>query len=390
MKVPDNLLFSILQEQEARIKEGLLDKTLEISTGRKYRSISDEPAATYDVLNLKKDIAQLSQHSKNRLFADTALSYVEFNLGKIEDTLRLLYTKAIQAKNQILQEEQLRAVGEVFTSSLRYLLDRVNEKLGQNYLFGGASLTKKAFDENTLEYIASVEDFEVWLTDNYKAKVFLNGEKTFELNVAISEASFTSPDSNFTNSGTLSITVGSTNISLNYSTTQTLTDLVNTINSNYSDIMHAEVGQNPDGSYSLVIAPTRIDDDITVSDASGGDFNTGQQDFYKPNVLQAIKRVGDKLTSGFYTDDSDLILLQRAFERVSLKRSQVGSALSQVKNLQPVQESLSDNLNRQKSDIEDADLAESIMEYTRYKLAYEALMNIIAEQKGITILKYLR
>ncbi len=390
MKVPDNLLFSILQEQEARIKEGLLDKTLEISTGRKYRSISDEPAATYDVLNLKKDIAQLSQHSKNRLFADTALSYVEFNLGKIEDTLRLLYTKAIQTKNQILQEEQLRAVGEVFTSSLRYLLDRVNEKLGQNYLFGGASLTKKAFDENTLEYIASVEDFEVWLTDNYKAKVFLNGEKTFELNVAISEASFTSPDSNFTNSGTLSITVGSTNISLNYSTTQTLTDLVNTINSNYSDIMHAEVGQNPDGSYSLVIAPTRIDDDITVSDASGGDFNTGQQDFYKPNVLQAIKRVGDKLTSGFYTDDSDLILLQRAFERVSLKRSQVGSALSQVKNLQPVQESLSDNLNRQKSDIEDADLAESVMEYTRYKLAYEALMNIIAEQKGITILKYLR
>jgi flagellar hook-associated protein 3 FlgL len=392
MKVPDNLLFSIFQEQDARIRKSLSDKTLEISTGRKYQSISEDPPATYNVLELKKEISQLSQYSKNRLFADTSLSYIDLNLGKVVDSLNLLYAKTIQAKNQTLQPNQLVSIGELFSSTLRSLLDRVNDQLGGNYIFGGASLTQKPFDENTLNYMASKESFKVWLSDNYKVDALLRGDETFSINVAISNAKFSNPDTNFTVGGTLNINVGSTNISVSYGTpsTSTLKDLVDFINSNYSNLLSAKVSQNPDGTYSLMLMPVDVSKDISVSDTSGGDFDTGATDFYSPNVLQAVKRVGDKLSGAMYPDDSDLMLLQRAFERVSFRRSQVGSLLSQVKNLQPTQESLEDNLNKQKSDIEDADLSQSIMDYTRYKLAYEALMRIIADQKDMSILRYLK
>ncbi|HCO38839.1 MAG TPA: flagellar hook-associated protein 3 [Aquificaceae bacterium] len=390
MKVPDNILFSIFQEQDARIRKNLSDKTLEISTGRKYQGISEDPPATYNVLDLKKEIAQLSQYSKNRLFADTSLSYIDLNLGKIEDSLNLLYAKTVQTKNQILQPNQLVAIGELFSSTLRSLLDRANDQLGGNYIFGGASLTQKPFDENTLEYKASKESFKVWLSDNYKVDALLRGDETFGLNVSISNAKFSSPDTNFTTGGTLNIKVGATNISIIYSNTQSLKDLVDFINSNYSNLLSAKVSQNPDGTYSLMLMPVDVSKDISVSDTSGGDFDTGATDFYSPNVLQAVKRIGDKLSGAMYPDDSDLMLLQRAFERISFRRSQVGSLLSQVKNLQPTQESLEDNLNKQKSDIEDADLSQSIMDYTRYKLAYEALMRIIADQKDMSILRYLK
>ncbi|MCY0889753.1 MAG: flagellar hook-associated protein FlgL [Pyrobaculum arsenaticum] len=390
MKVPDNILFSIFQEQDARIRKNLSDKTLEISTGRKYQGISEDPPATYNVLDLKKEIAQLSQYSKNRLFADTSLSYIDLNLGKIEDSLNLLYAKTVQTKNQILQPNQLVAIGELFSSTLRSLLDRANDQLGGNYIFGGASLTQKPFDENTLEYKASKESFKVWLSDNYKVDALLRGDETFGLNVSISNAKFSSPDTNFTTGGTLNIKVGATNISIIYSNTQSLKDLVDVINSNYSNLLSAKVSQNPDGTYSLMLMPVDVSKDISVSDTSGGDFDTGATDFYSPNVLQAVKRIGDKLSGAMYPDDSDLMLLQRAFERISFRRSQVGSLLSQVKNLQPTQESLGDNLNKQKSDIEDADLSQSIMDYTRYKLAYEALMRIIADQKDMSILRYLK
>ena len=385
MKVPDNILFSIFQEQDARIRKNLSDKTLEISTGRKYQGISEDPPATYNVLDLKKEIAQLSQYSKNRLFADTSLSYIDLNLGKIEDSLNLLYAKTVQTKNQILQPNQLVAIGELFSSTLRSLLDRANDQLGGNYIFGGASLTQKPFDENTLEYKASKESFKVWLSDNYKVDALLRGDETFGLNVSISNAKFSSPDTNFTTGGTLNIKVGATNISIIYSNTQSLKDLVDFINSNYSNLLSAKVSQNPDGTYSLMLVPVDVSKDISVSGT--GDFSTG---FYSPNVLQAVKRVGDKLSGAMYPDDSDLMLLQRAFERVSFRRSQVGSLLSHVKNIQPVQESLEDTLNKQKSDIEDADLSQSIMDYTRYKLAYEALMRIIADQKDMSILRYLK
>jgi len=392
MKVPDNILFSIFQEQDARIRKNLSDKTLEISTGRKYQGISEDPPATYNVLELKKEISQLSQYSKNRLFADTSLSYIDLNLGKVVDSLNLLYAKTIQAKNQTLQPNQLVSIGELFSSTLRSLLDRVNDQLGGNYIFGGASLTQKPFDENTLNYMASKESFKVWLSDNYKVDALLRGDETFSINVAISNAKFSNPDTNFTVGGTLNINVGSTNISVSYGTpsTSTLKDLVDFINSNYSNLLSAKVSQNPDGTYSLMLMPVDVSKDISVSDTSGGDFDTGATDFYSPNVLQAVKRIGDKLSGAMYPDDSDLMLLQRAFERISFRRSQVGSLLSQVKNLQPTQESLGDNLNKQKSDIEDADLSQSIMDYTRYKLAYEALMRIIADQKDMSILRYLK
>ena len=392
MKVPDNLLFSIFQEQDARIRKNLSDKTLEISTGRKYQGISEDPPATYNVLELKKEISQLSQYSKNRLFADTSLSYIDLNLGKVVDSLNLLYAKTIQAKNQTLQPNQLVSIGELFSSTLRSLLDRVNDQLGGNYIFGGASLTQKPFDENTLNYMASKESFKVWLSDNYKVDALLRGDETFSINVAISNAKFSNPDTNFTVGGTLNINVGSTNISVSYGTpsTSTLKDLVDFINSNYSNLLSAKVSQNPDGTYSLMLMPVDVSKDISVSDTSGGDFDTGATDFYSPNVLQAVKRIGDKLSGAMYPDDSDLMLLQRAFERISFRRSQVGSLLSHVKNIQPVQESLEDTLNKQKSDIEDADLSQSIMDYTRYKLAYEALMRIIADQKDMSILRYLK
>ncbi len=389
MKVPDNLIFALFKEQDGRIRRNLLDKSLEISTGKKYQRISDEPSATYELLDLKKEIAQLSQYSKNRLFADTNLSYIDLNLGKISDSLNLLYAKTLQAKNQILQSDQLVAIGEFFSSALRSLLDRVNDQLGGNYLFSGSSLTKKPFNENTLQYEASNETFKVWLSESYRVDVLLRGDEVFGVNFAISNASFASTGTQFTNGGTLTINVGSSAININYSTGQTLTDLVDQINNNYSNVIQAKVSQNPDGTYSLAIMPVDISKDISLSDTSGGDFDTGSTGFYSPNILQAVKRVGDKLSNGLYPDDSDLMLLQRAFERISFRRSQVGSSLSQVKNLQPVQEHLSDNLQKQKSDVEDVDLPQSIMDYTRYKVAYEALMRIIADQKDITILRYL-
>ncbi|MFN3264289.1 MAG: hypothetical protein ACK42C_05260, partial [Aquificaceae bacterium] len=304
--------------------------------------------------------------------------------------LKLLYAKTIQAKNQTLQPDQLLAIGELFSSSLRSLLDRVNDQLGGNYIFGGASLTQKPFDDNTLEYRASSEGFKVWLSDSYRVDALLNGAETFGLNVAISRATFSSPGTNFSNSGTLNITVGTTTISVNYTTTQTLNDLVTLINSNYSSTLQAKVSQNPDGTYSLMLMPVDIGKETFVSDTSGGDFDVGATDFYSPNLLQAVKRVGDKLSSALYPDDSDLMLLQRAFDRVAFRRSQVGAVLSQVKNLQPVQENLTDNLNKQKSDLEDAELSQSIMDYTRYRLAYEALMRIVADQRDMSIIRYLK
>jgi flagellar hook-associated protein 3 FlgL len=389
MKVPDNLLFSLFIEQDARIKKELSEKTLDVSTGRRLRALSDEPTATYNVIELKKEIAQLSQHSQNRLFADTNLTYVDFTLGKVWDTLKGLYATTIRAKNSAtLTPDQLSALAEQFDKGLGHLLDMANDKLGQNYLFGGSSLTVKPFDPNTLDYTASSQDFEVWVSENSKVSVFLRGDKVFGSNLYISKVSYASPTTRFTTPGTITLQVGSNTYTINYGSAgepQNIQELAQYINSNFGDKLHAFVSQNPDGSYSLALSPVELSANVQFISITG-DLSPG---FENPNILQVVKRVKEKLQDGFYPDDFDLFSLNRASELISLRRSEVGSVLSTVKNLQPTQENLDVVLKKQKSDIEDADISESLMEYTRYRRAYEALMRIVADQKDLTILKYI-
>ncbi len=389
MKVPDNLLFSLFIEQDARIKKKLLEKTLDVSTGRRVRALSDEPTATYNVIELKKEIAQLSQHSQNRLFADTNLTYIDFILGKVWDTLKGLYATTLRAKNSAtLTPDQLSALAEQFDKGLGHLLDMANDKLGQNYLFGGSSLTVKPFDPNTLNYTASSQDFEVWVSENSKVSVFLRGDKVFGSNLYISKVSYASATTSFTTFGAITLQVGSNTYTISYGGAgepQNIQELAQYINNNLGDKLHAFVSQNPDGSYSIALAPVELSANVQFISITG-DLSTG---FENPNILQVVKRVKEKLQGGFYPDDFDLFSLNRASELISLRRSEVGSVFSTVKNLQPTQEKLEVVLKKQKSDLEDADLSESIMEYTRYRIAYEALMRMVADQKDLTILKYL-
>jgi len=397
MKVPDNLLFSLFIEQDARIKKGLSEKTLDVSTGRRLRALSDEPAATYNVTELKKEIAQLSQHSQNRLFADTNLTYADFTLGKMWDTLKGLYATTLRAKNSAtITPDQVSALVGQFEKSLGQLLDRANDKLGQNYLFGGSSLTVKPFDPSTLNYTASSQDFEVWVSENSKVSVFLRGDRVFGSNLYISNVSYASPTTNFTTSGAITLQVGSNTYTINYGGAgepQNIQELAQDINDNFGDKLHAFVSQNPDGSYSLALATVELSASVQFISISGeldyGSDSDINNDFENPNILQAVSRVREKLQGGFHPDDFDLFSLNRAGDLVSLRRSEVGSVLSTVKNLQPTQENLDVVLKKQKSDLEDADLSESIMEYTRYRIAYEALMRMVADQKDLTILRYL-
>jgi len=96
--------------------------------------------------------------------------------------------------------------------------------------------------------------------------------------------------------------------------------------------------------------------------------------------------VRDKLDNGYYPDDSDIFVMQRAYDHIALKRSEIGSRLASVRSEETAQ---TNKVRKQKSDIEDADISESITEYTRYRLAYEALMRVIGDQKDMTILKYI-
>ena len=482
MKVPDTLLYSIFQQQDEKIRRNVARKTIEISTGKRIHNLSDDPSATFNVVNLRKEIAQLSQFSKNRLFADVNLSYIDFTLGKMSDKVKWLYTKAVQAKNEIHTADALRSLGIEFREAIDFLLDRANEKLGENYVFSGSSLTTRPFDEN-FNYLGSSEAFNVQIDEANFTEVFPPGERVFTTNVYQMDTLFNSPDSTFGVSGTMSVSYDSTTVNADYGRgiwylsakvsdpdaplssygldgdlvlydgamnevarisnygSYSLNGLISQINTAFGgENVSASLISNPDGTYTLRISDGDSPADNFISDTANNvlESNTPanfvrilnalmppevrayvhqvpdgrytlrlvpEEDattlsisftgsalgtFSTRNVFQLLGELRDKLLSGLAPDESDLHAVQRSYDRITTARSGVGSLLSQVKAQQSVQENRMDVLKKQKSDSEEADLSESIMEYTRYRTAYDALMRIVADTRDMTILRYLR
>ncbi|MDQ7039058.1 MAG: flagellar hook-associated protein FlgL [Aquificota bacterium] len=476
MKVPDSLLFSIFQRQDARIRQEIARKTIEIATGRRIHNISDDPPATLKVLNLKKEIAQLSQFSRNRLFADVNLTYTDMVLGKMADRVKEVYTKVVQAKNEIHTEDSLKALGVEIREALDFLLDMANEKVGDNYIFSGTALTTKPFN-GSLTYMGSEETFRVQIGEGNFVPVFRPGGEVFSTNVYELDTLYASPDASLGASGTLTVSYDSTTFTVDYGDgvwyltvkvgdpdaplsaygvggdllldgnvqiadigSYSLNDLVNAVNSdpdfaganitatlvanpdgtytlklvdsdggntledtdrrikeantpaNLVDVfntlsppdLRAYLHRKPDGRYTLRLIPENLSTALSLS-FSG----TALGSFYTLNVFQIVDEVGRKLREGLSPDESDLKGVQRSYDKIASERSETGSVLSQVKSLEDVQENRMDSLRKQKSDEEDAELSESIMEYTRYRIAYEALMRIVADTRDMTILRYI-
>ncbi len=399
MKMPDFLIYSVFQRQDDRIRRNITDRGIEISTGRKYKNISDNPSATYNINQLKQELSQLSQFSRNRLFADINLTYVDYSLGKMSDRIKELYTKTIQAKKDIVRPDQRKAMAAEFEDALGFLLDMANEKLGENYIFSGTALTTKPFDSN-YRYLGGSENFQVQIGTDNKVDVFKNGERVFTTNVMELDTNFNAPTDTFALGGdgqaTLNITYRGTTYSITYDNNaadptnpSNLQELVDAINNASGGEFKAFAHQLEDGTYTLRIIPEDSVEQLSISFTGVGDPSEQLGNFTQKNIFEIVDRVYKKLAAGLSPDDSDIMAVQRSYDKVVYERSDTGSLLASVKQTQETMEFKDQELRREKSEVEDADLSESIYEYTKYRTAYEALMRIVADTKDLTILRYI-
>ena len=475
--MPDNLLYSIFQKRDESLREKIARKTVEISTGKRVINISDDPVATFNVVSLKKEIASLSQFSRNRLFADVNLTYIDFTLGKMADRTKEIYTKVVQAKSQTTTTQALRATGAELREALGFLLERANERVGKNYIFSGSALTTKPFDDN-FNYLGSSDTFQVQIEEGWYAQVFKPGSEVFSTNLYQMDTLYSSPDSDLGVSGSMQVSYSSGTVSVDYGKgvwymatkvsdpdtplssygiegdlyldgnvvindigSYTLNGLISAVNSNSSfqgANITASLITNPDGTYTMKLVDGDSPPNNAVSDDKGiflesstlsnfvkvfnavapsdlrafvhqvpggqytlrlipEDINetinisftgTSLGNLKSLNIFQIINEVTSKLEKGLSPDESDLDGVNLAYDRLVAERSEVGSVLSQVKAQEEVQKNRMDVLKKQKSDSEEVELSESIMEYTRYRTAYEALMRIVADTRDMTILRY--
>lgn len=179
-------------------QQAKLSKTqIQIATGEKIVTPSDDPVGAARILDLNQAIKQTEQFQKN---ADAAASRLEFEEGTLDNTLNALQTVrqlTVQASNTTLSDSDRLSIAAELRQNLDELLAMANTKDGNNdFLFSGFQVNAQPFSydsvTNTFPYSGDDGQRQVQIgstrqlpdgdsgTDVFRA--IRNGNGTFAIN----------------------------------------------------------------------------------------------------------------------------------------------------------------------------------------------------------------
>ncbi len=336
--IPDLSLYNFYKSQDNVVLNNLQDTIEQASTGYKLLNISQSPGDTQQVINLKKEIVLLSTYSQNAFSASNVLTTTTSVLGNLYDYLQTVNTDVVAAANEATYNStQLINMGQSIYSILNLTLSKANEKFGNNYLFGGSSLSIQPFGPD-FSYQASTSDYYTQISNSYQVPTYLNGQNVFGLNILTTSASYnsytqsfsgpgeliihygtnvyqinynntpyewdwnaglSSTNSNLGVSGTISlsmVTASSTNIyNISYSSTDTLSTLLNKISTSTGGNFKASILHNIDNTYGIEISPSTNNLSATYSLADSNSLYTLNQ---TPSNLLELSNYINNVFSG--------------------------------------------------------------------------------------------
>lgn len=134
---------SILERQNA------LSKTqMQLATGRRILSPSEDPVGTTQVFPLNEVIAKNQQYGKNADAADSRLSLEEKTLDSVTNLLQRVYELTVQGNNDTNGPQERAAIAEEMRQHLQTLIGFANTRdANGEYIFAGHEVTTQPFVE---------------------------------------------------------------------------------------------------------------------------------------------------------------------------------------------------------------------------------------------------
>jgi flagellar hook-associated protein 3 FlgL len=185
MRISTNSVFngatSRLMEQQSK-----LDKiSMQVSSGRKMISPSDDPVASAQVLEVQQSSAINTQYAKNRLSLQNTLGIVDGTLSTITESLQSINEQVISAGNGVLSSDQLSYIGSALEGQYNQLLALANSTDGAgHYLFSGQNTDTKPFavSNGVVSYQGAQEQVSVKVDTFRSMDISINGESLFPNN----------------------------------------------------------------------------------------------------------------------------------------------------------------------------------------------------------------
>lgn len=149
MRISTNMIFqrgtSGILDQQAQVSK----TQLQMSSGKKVVTPSDDPTAAVQILQLQHSIDLKNTYQTNIGYAQASLSTEESALSNSNDLLQRVRELAVQANSGVLSNTDLQSISQEVQQDLNGLLGLANAQDGSgNYLFSGNRTTTKPFSQS--------------------------------------------------------------------------------------------------------------------------------------------------------------------------------------------------------------------------------------------------
>lgn len=146
MRISNNQIFDRAINGVIDNQIGLSETQLQLSTGKKLITPSDDPVGAASVLRLTEELDQITQYNRNNTLLQNSLSQEEAVLSNVTTSANRARVLVVQAGNGINTDEDRTAIASELAQIRDEIFDLMNSQdANGNYIFAGNQSDSPAF-----------------------------------------------------------------------------------------------------------------------------------------------------------------------------------------------------------------------------------------------------
>jgi flagellar hook-associated protein 3 FlgL len=150
MRVTPQMVSQRFIKNVHKSNEGIANLQGQISSGRKFEKISDNPSVTLQGLNHRSSLMQMEQYQNNVKDGIDWLTATDDALGSATDVLQRVRELMVQASNDPVGEDVRKNMSKEIGTLKEQLGSIANTTFGERYLFSGLDSTAAPYENGNL------------------------------------------------------------------------------------------------------------------------------------------------------------------------------------------------------------------------------------------------
>lgn len=157
----------------------------QVSTGKRYETMSENPAATTQVLSYNHILNQLNREQKDVSDAKSLLTSADTSLSSMNDAMSRINAIVLQSLNGTTDEKNMSQAAEEVKGLLQSLVSLGNTDDDGRYIFSGSSTNTKPFTINSqtgaIAYNGTTDNKNFKVSDSHEVEVYHDGSQLTQI-----------------------------------------------------------------------------------------------------------------------------------------------------------------------------------------------------------------